>query len=435
MATTAKRGRKQNPHQTSWGEIIPGLARLVDGRWYILATGKRFSESDERAAVKRFRQMTAASTTVAIPLRRIHPLSLEAQSRLDEDGLRARHIVELQALADEPVLWEWFREQILSRPSYVADHVHIPQLANFADMPIKQTLNVARIRATYDAGCPITRRSKNEALAIFDKLIASTGAKTLDDLTTEKLLAFKNRMENSGRIKSAGTLKGYFGRIKSIIAYGKKEGLNTATIDACLSRMAVLWTKKKSLPKAPKTIAPNDFWKIYDAANDLWKTFLMVALNLCMSMDEVCSLRWADFNLAGKSYASFRGKTSVARAAALWDETVALLKALPRKSEYVFTSTHGTRFNRNTKVNDFRELADSVGLVKVTFSQIKKGAYSAALKDKTVKDGRFARVLGGHIAHGLEDNYGERSVEYATPACDAVYRHYFANKAMKMAAA
>jgi hypothetical protein len=29
------------------GEIIPGLARLVDGRWRIVLTGQRFTESDE----------------------------------------------------------------------------------------------------------------------------------------------------------------------------------------------------------------------------------------------------------------------------------------------------------------------------------------------------------------------------------------------------
>jgi integrase len=428
MATTAKRGRKQKPYQTSWGEIIPGLARLVDGRWFVVATGARFTEPSEKTAIYRFRAMGGEEPMIPLqfPAESIHRIS-NLKTREEETVVMAEAV--------EADLFAWFRDQLITRPAYLADRMGIPQLACIGDLPIKQTLTISKIRSTYDVGCPITRRAKNEALAVFDKFITSTGAKTIDDLTTEKLLEFKNKLENRGSIKSAETLKGYFGRIKSIIAYGKKEGLNTSTIDACLSRMAVLWTKKKSTPKIPKTISADDFWKIYDAANDFWKAFLMVALNLCMSMDEVCSLRWADFNLAGKSYASHRGKTSVARAAALWDETVALLKTLPRKGEYVFTSSHGTRYNRNTKVNDFRELADSVGLVKVTFNQIRKGAYSAALRDKTVKDGRFARVLAGHVAKGLEDNYGERSVEYAAPACDAVYKHYFANRAIKMAAA
>ena len=26
-------GRKQKPYQTSWGEIVPGLNKQVDGRW------------------------------------------------------------------------------------------------------------------------------------------------------------------------------------------------------------------------------------------------------------------------------------------------------------------------------------------------------------------------------------------------------------------
>ncbi len=50
-------GRKQKPHETSWGEIVPGLARDVDQRWRIVATGQRFTESDERKAVERFRKV------------------------------------------------------------------------------------------------------------------------------------------------------------------------------------------------------------------------------------------------------------------------------------------------------------------------------------------------------------------------------------------
>src|SRR5882672_3192170 len=52
-------GRKQKPFQTSWGDIIPGLARGNDHRWRIVATGERFRESDERRAVARFRQWQA----------------------------------------------------------------------------------------------------------------------------------------------------------------------------------------------------------------------------------------------------------------------------------------------------------------------------------------------------------------------------------------
>ena len=91
-----------------------------------------------------------------------------------------------------------------------------------------------------------------------------------------------------------------------------------------------------------------------------------------MHLDEVLELKWEELNFETGTYAAIRGKTAVRRiprAATLWKETIAAIKAVPRRGEspYVFTSSHGTRFNRNTKGNDFTELRDSAGLPGVTF--------------------------------------------------------------------
>ena len=52
----AKMGRPQKPYQASDGQIIPGLCHQKDGRWRIVTTGDRFTESDEFRAIQRFRQ-------------------------------------------------------------------------------------------------------------------------------------------------------------------------------------------------------------------------------------------------------------------------------------------------------------------------------------------------------------------------------------------
>src|SRR5205814_383136 len=128
-------------------------------------------------------------------------------------------------------------------------------------------------------------------------------------LSTSVLLAFKTEIENDKTIKSAGTRKAYYGRIKSIVSFGKKTGMNTQTIDATLSRMAVLWTPQPSPAPAPQPIAREDFHKLLKAASPQWQAFLLLGLNLCMSMDEVCELKWKDFDLEKKTYAALRGKT------------------------------------------------------------------------------------------------------------------------------
>lgn len=145
-----------------------------------------------------------------------------------------------------------------------------------------------------------------------------------------------------------------------------------------------------------------------------------------MHIEEVCGLLWDDFNVEAGTYAAIRGKTRrkrIPRAAVLWPQTLEALKKLPRKGQYVFVSTHGTRYNKNTRVNDFRDLRKGAGLGDdVTFDSIRDGAYTAAVRGAEEK---WARVLAGHRSPGLQDNYVLRNPEAVRPACDAVYKAYF----------
>lgn len=106
----------------------------------------------------------------------------------------------------------------------------------------------------------------------------------------------------------------------------------------------------------------------------------------------------------------------------LWPETVAELRRLPRKGPYVFTSGHGTRYNKNTRVNDFREFRRAAGPADhVTFDTLRDGAYTAARQGTS--DERLAKLLAGHAA-GLRDNYVLRDPAFVRPACEAVYAAY-----------
>lgn len=61
-------GRPQKPYHSSWGELIPGLYRCPDGRWRVNRTGQKFTEPDERLAVKRFRDLCRAAEIVQVPI-------------------------------------------------------------------------------------------------------------------------------------------------------------------------------------------------------------------------------------------------------------------------------------------------------------------------------------------------------------------------------
>ena len=136
----------------------------------------------------------------------------------------------------------------------------------------------------------------------------------------------------------------------------------------------------------------------------------------------MADLKWAELDLVKGTYATLRGKTSIPRAAVLWQETIDVLKAIPHTaSEYVFTSKQGTRFNKTGRSVEFGRLRDSVGLT-LTFESIRDGAYTVAIQAKGV-DERQAKVLAGH-ACGMSDKYVLRNPQYVKDACQAVYANY-----------
>jgi len=69
-----------------------------------------------------------------------------------------------------------------------------------------------------------------------------TNAKLISDLTQEALSAFRWQVEEDGNLKSPATRVAYYGRIKNIIRFGLKVGMDQAQIRAALDRCNVLWT-------------------------------------------------------------------------------------------------------------------------------------------------------------------------------------------------
>lgn len=205
--------------------------------------------------------------------------------------------------------------------------------------------------------------------------------------------------------------------------------MDPVQIRTALDRCKVLWTAKKESPVSPHPISRADFHKLLNASKGrCWYTHVILGLNLCMTLGELVKLKWDSFDFSASTFATIRNKTQdsrIPRAAVLWDESMAALEQIKRKGPYVFTSSHGTRFNRNTLVNHFRRFATKAGLPHITFSHIRDGAYTAAMRAAGCE--KVGRVLAGHSAEGYEDHYVLRDPECVRPACDAVYLAYFGN--------
>jgi len=434
-----RRGRPKKPYQTSWGEVVVGLTKCRDGRWRIAATEGWFTEPDERRAVAYYRRWEKSRAPEQV---RVSVPATAFPDKQSFDRAWGGDVQFVPAHGDQPaglevelpeaVLWPWLREQLITRPQWVAEQVGIPELAALSrfDLP-KPPISISKVVGGYRNHSSAKEKAKREALASFEALVKFAGAKTLDDLSDEKLLAFRKHVVEESKLTSSGTIAAYFSRIRGVIRTAGRE-LDAHQIEVALAKCkAKLYPPPNNVVDDPHPISRENFHALLDGTErtnipHVWKAMLLLGLNCLLYMEDVCDLTWSSINLEVGTLISRRKKRGrCLRVAVLWPETVAALSALPRRgqSPYVFASMHGTRFNRNTKINDFRDFAEKAGVRGVTFSHLRDGGYTAACHALGV-DMKLAELLAGHKT-GMKDKYVLRTPEVVKPATDAVYRAYF----------
>jgi len=422
-------------------QVIVGLAKDTDGRWRVMATGQRFVEADERKAVEKFYTMTGqinprqtfVGETVGVQEKDEEPKwDCEAMDRSmgeqRETGVRfswdtdGRHL-QAGVWVPEALLYRWVADQLRKHRVEFARKVGVPAIAMLDDHAIpKPSLRLEALLDIYKKHADVQSRSKQHATRIFENFVKITKAKTLADLTTEVLTMYRDTIK--ARVTSPGTITAYFGAVKWIIKFAKTEGQDAVQIDACLSRMAILKAPRDTRVHTPSPISPANFGKLLEVVREdypAWEARLLVMLNFCLHFDEALAIEWVDLNFEAGTFCTRRNKRGrVIRCATLWPETVDTLKAIKRTgSPYVFTSTHGTRFNAKGQWKTWEKIRKAAGCPEVQMDDIRDGSYSAACTAPGV-DEKYARLLAGHRSHGLQDNYVARNPAIVRGACEAV---------------
>jgi integrase len=325
------------------------------------------------------------------------------------------------------VLWPWLREQLIERPSWIAEKVGIPEIAGLAQLKLpRPSIRLTDLLRTYLANSTAKPKSQRRTELIFEDFLAFTGAKTLAELTTPTLLRFRDSIEGSASVKTGGSRKWMFGQIKNVIAFGKKEGLDPVEINEALSRCAVLRTKTKESQVAPKPISRDHLHLLLEIADDQWRAFILAGLNCCCYIGELIQIKCSYINTELGTFSSIREKSveeRIPRAATLWPETLEAMSRIRSGPDYWFTAQTGTSYRGSASLlNKFAKLRAKAGLgpEDVKFSHLRDGAYSRASK----MDRSLARVLAGHQCDGYEDSYVLRHPEVVRPVCDVVRTHY-----------
>jgi hypothetical protein len=213
-------GRKIKTHTASYDSKlhIPGLSKQGK-RWRVTTNGKeiRFTEPDEQKAINKAMKLLGIGQpspiqrieTTVTPIKRngktlVGALAAIAQVA-EASVIKGAAVPSVENLgSDEPkigynldpsIIWSWVAKQFSKDPDYVAQMIGAP-FGSLRNLSIpKPSIRLSQVVDTYKMHNPSTDRAKRAAIATFKRFTAHTSAKTLSDLTHEKLLAFKLEIE------------------------------------------------------------------------------------------------------------------------------------------------------------------------------------------------------------------------------------------------
>lgn len=448
-----KRGRKPKPFVCPWNnETVDGLYRCTDGRWRIVATGTKFSESDARLAVLRFRREEAkrrgTEALVQLPLPRFdsaddlhgaveflirNELGAAEHRASGDDSLVLKipantdPMALLRAFPDE-ALWAHVRNEVIQRPQYVAQMTGIEQIGYLADIPKpvpSPTLDEVGNFFFEKKKKKLSTNWRAKCRAFWKEFVDFVAVPKLRDLTQEHFVDYADMIDGAVVEDHRGPsyARQRFEAIKSIINHPPKRGKWTDDCKRVHSFTAVL-VKPEASAADPQPVSREDFHGLYNAANEQMKAILLVALNCCMYGGEAAALEWRDIDLAKRTVSTDRAKTRVVRIAVLWERTVTALNALPRRTEAVFI-TDGTKMQHNyqTVYKAFKAIRTATKLHHVQLAHIRDGAYTSACEADNVQ-AHHAEMLAGH-GTGAKDRYVKRRPKMVAEACAAIERAYF----------
>lgn len=404
MRIKAKSGRKPTPYIATWGEVVPNLRwRAHDKRW-IVADGRTFVEADERQAVARAREMMGTETAEQV------------YERLQ--GSRERPMRPAQ-------MWATVAREIRARPQWVAEQTGIEQIGYLWNLkpptPLPTLDALADFWRANGKGSAGYVRKVERSWADFRAVSAVAG---LRDISRQVVADYERAVVARG---SSGKQQSHLiNGIRRVLTFYKKKKAEgdalTATNDA-LAALASFELSESAKNLDPKPIDVPAWRALLNAAEGDDRAMILLMLNGAFYIGEVIDLKWED--IADGCIVTKRKKTGrCIRVCQLWKETLDALAAVERKGASIFYTYAGLPIKVSGAQRRFTVLA-SKAKADVTASQLRDGAYTAAAAANVSQ--QICRLLVGHSC-GMADHYVQRQPQMVAPACDAIYRHYFAQQ-------
>ena len=456
VKSVTKTGRPRAVYRTTWGERIPDLYKLKDGRYRLSGADKvTFSESDERVAVMRAQAMLAERRGVAglavpkasakmndtvavqqalnavgvppagipqplanpfLPQPAPNPNGQPIVITTDED-----EIAFYQGLTQRKAFGLWLRDLILQDGKFVAELTGIETLAHLGT--VKKPTPSAKLPAllaTYTAKPKLSPNEVTRSNLFWGEFAKAVGVSTIGGVGHEQIRDYEKAVLAMDLSTKSDHHR--FTKVKTIIAYALKRGLDTEGCRRALDAAAMLDAGHRN-ENDPRPIAPVQFWKVLaeakKAGDETFVALMLTALNTCSYGGEVASIKWSDIDLKAGTYIGRRPKTGVSRVATLWPEVIIALKKVPKRDGVDAIFNTGVRSHTILSVlRAWRRHRKAAGFAEeLTFGQIRDAAYSIACQTASLDQ---AKALAGHRFPGMSDAYVRRRPAFVAPACEAI---------------
>lgn len=456
VRSVTKNGRPRAVYRASWGERVPDLYKLSDGRWRLSGPEKTtFSEADERIAVMRAQALLAerrgsadilvpkasakmsdivavrqALDSLGIPAAGIpQPLSNPFQPRLvkpskgqpilikaDDDELTV-----YQGLTQRKSFGIWLRKLILQEGKLAAELTGIETLAHLGTVkPPAPSAKLSALLTTYTAKPKLSANEITRSKTFWTEFVKAVGVAHIGEVGHDQIVAYEGVVRAMGLSTKSDHHR--FTKIKTIIAFGLRRGLDIEGCRRALDATALLDAQHKN-QSDPRPIEPAAFWRVYtkakDAGDNVYAALMLTALCTCSYGGEVASMKWSEIDLKAGTYIGRRPKTGVSRVATLWPQIVAALKKIPKRDgvDAIF-NTNVRSHTILSVLRSWRRYRKAAGYgEELTFGQIRDAAYSIACQNASLDQ---AKALAGHRFPGMADAYVRRRPDFVASACAAV---------------
>jgi integrase len=401
--TKVKQGRKRKDFKDpATGLPVVGLSRMTDGRWRIIGTQTRFTESNVAKAIEHYRKLTDGET--------------DAQVYARTAGRNQKPMTVDQ-------WWEYAAKEIMARPQWVAKKTGVEWIAYGPDIqPPTPLPSFKELQKLWWDNAKVKNEERRKVRDAWNDFVETTGIAGLKDITPPMAVKYRDAVHESGI--GGKTQLHQFNRVRRLLRFTKDRAVAVAEMSRCLDVLSLLKPSESTISLDPRPIEPADFTALLDKAEGDNRAMVLLMLNAAMYLQEVIRVEWDE--LRDGCLITHRAKNGqVVRVAVLWPETVAALAAVKRRGDFVFIAAHGEALGISGAGKRFRALRKAAG-VSATAAQLRDGALTAAASANVNK--QLCDVLAGHRS-GISDHYVKRNPKMVAPACEAIRQVYLKESA------